>query len=78
MVFKRKYPLRSKINLDNNVLEQLSYIKCLGSDVRIEGKREIKDRINIFKNVLCGNTQKSQKQNQTYSTCIKYKQMRHA
>lgn len=47
MDFKEKYiPLRSKIALDTNILERMSHLKHLWSDVvSFEGENEIKVEI---------------------------------
>ena len=53
MAFKGKYPVKTKIVINNSTLEEVSHFKYLGCAVSYESEYDIREKINIFRNI-CG------------------------
>ena len=51
MSFKDKNPVKTKIVINNSILELVSRFKYLGFEVSDESESDIKDNINKFKNI---------------------------
>jgi hypothetical protein len=54
MAFQGKYPIRSKITLDNNsIVEQVSNFNCLGCNATYKYDEDLNKKINTFQSI-CG------------------------
>ena len=70
-----KFPVRSKIVVENKVLEQVSSFSYLGSDISLDIDKDIEKKTNKFQHI-CGTINKTLKNKVTKSTKLKlYKTM---
>ena len=53
MIFKGKYPVRTKIVTNNSTLEQVSRFEYLGCAVSCASEYDIREKINKFRNICC-------------------------
>jgi hypothetical protein len=51
MTFKGKFPVRSKINIDNCPLEQVKHFNYLGCDVTYDQDEDVNNKLHKFKNI---------------------------
>jgi hypothetical protein len=57
MAYKGKFPVRSKINIDNCPLEQVRYFNYLGCDVTYDQDEDVNNILLKFQNI-CGTTRR--------------------
>jgi hypothetical protein len=48
MAFKGKFPIRTKIIIDNNILEQVSYFSYWGNEITYMQEKDIHNKLNKF------------------------------
>jgi hypothetical protein len=48
MAFKGKFPIRTKIVIDNNILEQVSHFNYLGNEITYMQEKDIHNKLNKF------------------------------
>ena len=48
MAFKGRDPVRSKIVIDNKIIEQVNLFNCLGNMISYEGELDIDSKLNKF------------------------------
>lgn len=53
MAFKGKNPVRSKILVNGNILEQVSHFNYLGCDISFKYEKDIEKKVNRFQ-MICG------------------------
>jgi hypothetical protein len=51
MAFKGKFPIRTKIVIDNNILEQVSHFNYLGNEITHMQEKDIHNKLNKFSSV---------------------------
>ncbi len=71
MAFKGKYPVKTKIVINNSTLEHVSRFEYLGCAVSYESEYDIREKINTFRNI-CGTTHRNLKSKTRHSTKIKF------
>jgi hypothetical protein len=60
MAFKGKFPVRSKINIDNCPLEQVRHFNYLGCDVTYDQDEDVNNKLHKFQNI-CGTIRRNLK-----------------
>jgi len=50
MAFKRRDPVRTKIVIDNKIIEQINLFNCLGN-ISYEGELDSDDKLNNFSKI---------------------------
>ena len=48
MAFKGRDPVRTKIVIDNKIIEQVNLFNCLGNMISYEGELDIDNKLNRF------------------------------
>jgi len=48
MAFKGRDPVRTKIVIDNKIIEQVNLFNCLGNIIPYEGELDIDNKLNNF------------------------------
>ena len=48
MAFKGRDPVRTKIVIDNKIIEQVNLFNCLGNTISYEGELDIDNKLNNF------------------------------
>lgn len=71
MAFKGKYPIRTKIVIDEIIIEQVKYFKYLGCYISYERDIDLDKKLNNFRNV-CGTIHRSLKNKTRKDTRIKF------
>ena len=51
MAFKVRDPVRTKIVIDNKIIEEVNLFSCLGNMVSYEGELDIGNKLNNFLNI---------------------------
>lgn len=75
MAFKGRYPVRSKIVLDDTIIEQVSHFNYLGCNVSYQGEFDIAGKINKF-NYITGTLKRTLKNKARKDSIVKlYKSM---
>ncbi|XP_039275024.1 uncharacterized protein LOC120349129 [Nilaparvata lugens] len=75
MAFKGKYPIRSKIVIDNKVLEQVSQFSYLGCEISYKDELDVEKKVGRFQ-MICGSISRTLGKKATTSTIMKcYKTM---
>ena len=64
MAFKGKHLVRSKIEIDGSILEQVKQFKYLGCELSLDGERDFDKRMNRFQGI-CGTIRKRLKEPRT-------------
>ena len=64
MAFKGKHLVRSKIERDGSILEQMKKIDYLGCELSLDGEPDFDKKINIFQGI-CGSIRKYLKKTRT-------------
>jgi hypothetical protein len=62
MAFWGKHPIRSKIVLQDQILERVSYLNYLGCEISKENGRDIDKKLGRFQ-MLCGTIHRTKKRN---------------
>jgi hypothetical protein len=52
MAFKGKFPVRSKINIENCPLEQVGNFNYLGCDVSYDQDEDVNNKLHKFQNIF--------------------------
>jgi hypothetical protein len=60
MAFKGKPPIRTKIVINDTILEQVSHFKYLGSDISYENNKGIDEKVAKFRHI-CGSVHRNLK-----------------
>jgi hypothetical protein len=60
MAFKGKFPIKTKIIIDNNILEQVSHSSYLGNEITYMQEKDIHNKLNKFSS-LCGTLRRALK-----------------
>lgn len=71
MAFEGKYPIRSKIVLANEIIEQVNGFKYLGCWISYEQERDIEYKLNQFRHI-CGTIQRTLRNKTRKDTIIKF------
>jgi hypothetical protein len=75
MAFKGKFPVRSKINIDNCPLEQVRHFDYLGCGVTYDQDKDVNNKLHKFQNI-CGTIRRNLKTKTRKFTQLKcYKTM---
>ena len=53
MAFKGRDPVRTKIVMDNKIIEQINLFNCLGNVISYEGELDIDNKLNNFLKITC-------------------------
>lgn len=71
MAFLGSYPIRSKIVLNNKIIEQVNTFKYLGCNVTYNKSREIDEKLNAF-NYFCGTIRRTLGRKVRKETLLKF------
>jgi hypothetical protein len=71
MAFKGKFPIRTKIVIDNNILEQVSHFNYLGNEITYMQEKDIHNKLNKFSSV-CGTLRRALKTKTRKTTQMKF------
>jgi hypothetical protein len=71
MAFKGKHPIRTKIVINDTIVEQVSHFKYLGSDISYENKKDIEEKVAKFRQI-CGSIHRNIKSETRKDTGIKF------
>jgi hypothetical protein len=71
MAFKGKHLIRTKIVINDTILEQVSHLKYLGSDISNENNKDIDEKVAKFRHI-CGSTHRNVKNKTRKDTRIKF------
>jgi hypothetical protein len=52
MAFKGRDPVRTKIVIDNKIIEQVNLFNCLGNIIPYEGELDIDNKLNNFLKII--------------------------
>ena len=64
MTFKGRDPVRTKIVIDNKIIEKVNLFNCLGNMISYEGELDIDNKLNNFLKItgILNNVFRSQKE----------------
>ena len=71
MAFSGKYPVRTKIVVNDIVLEQVKHFKYLGCDISYDRSNDIEDKLNKFTHI-CGTISRTLKNKTRKETQLKF------
>jgi hypothetical protein len=71
MAFKGKHPIRTKIVINDTILEQVNHFKYLGSDISYENNKDIDEKVAKFTHI-CGSIHRNLKNKTRKYTRIKF------
>ena len=72
MAFKGKHLVRSKIEIDGSILEQVKQFSYLGCELSLDGQQDFDKKINRFQRI-CGTIRKHLKKTRTDTQMKFYK-----
>jgi uncharacterized membrane protein YgaE (UPF0421/DUF939 family) len=58
--FKGKHPIRTKMVINDTILEQVSHLKYLGSDISYKNNKDIDEKVSKFRHI-CGSVHRNLK-----------------
>ena len=71
MAFHGKWPIRSKIVVENKILEQVSNFKYLGCDITYDYDQDLQQKVSRF-NMICGAINRSLRNRARKNTLLKF------
>ena len=71
MAFHGKYPVRTKICINDNILEQVTTFNYLGCDIGFDDDNDVKKKLHRFQ-MICGTIRRTLGKRVTPETQIKF------